>query len=193
MVKFDKEVKEKPLNKNSQNKNMNQSALSRKDRRRERNLNFNKTSKNNHKSFHKQTNEEILEKYNFNFSRGAEWYKKTDNKINEVKDELDKKFYTPEKKAEKINFIRKLKDKLKDYRDAINFAEKYKKVRFVERRKLERMLIKYNKEIQALENKIKQESDLNPNQNILSLKISLNDTIMKRDETIKNINYVKVI
>ncbi len=167
-------------------------GLSRKERRMQRNIDYSKTSKNNKKGFHKLNNDEVLEKFNFNFSRDAEWYKKTNDKIEEIKDDLDKKFYSPEKKKEKIEFIRKLKDKLKDYRDAINFAEKYKKVKFVERRKLERMLTKANKEIKSMEEEIKKEIESDPNKNILDMKIQLNDNIMKRDKIVQNINYVKV-
>ena len=168
-------------------------GLSRKERRSKRNSDYgNKTNNKNKKGFHKLTNDEVLEKFNFNFSRDAEWYKKTNDKINEVKDDLDSKFYTPDKKREKINFINKLRDKLKDYRDAINFAEKYKKVRFVERRKLERMLTKVNKEIEAMELNIKKEVEEDPNKIVLDLKIICNDAKMKRDKTIKDISYVKV-
>ena len=52
------------------------------------------------------------------------------DKIEEVKQSLDAKFYTEEKKAQKIDFIRKLKAKIKDYKDAQQFAELYKKIRF---------------------------------------------------------------
>lgn len=184
----------KPTPKPGQNPNpkRNIDGLSRKERRSKRNTDYAKKTKKNKKGFHKLNNDEVLEKFNFNFSRDAEWYKKTNDKINEVKDDLDAKFYTPEKKKEKIEFIRKLKDKLKDYRDAINFAEKYKKVRFVERRKLERMLTKANKEIEAMEQNIKKEIEADPDKNVLELKIKCNDAKMNRDKIIKDINYVKV-
>jgi len=188
----------KPDQKQGQNPNPKRliDGLSRKERRSKRNTDYgngNKPQKNNKKGFHKLNNDEVLEKFNFNFSRDAEWYKKTNDKISEVKEELDNKFYTPEKKKGKIDFIRKLKDKLKDYRDAINFSEKYKKVKFVERRKLERMLTKVKKEIYAFELSIKKELDADPNKNILELKIQCNDAKIKRDKIIADINYVKVI
>lgn len=97
----------------------------------------------------KLTNDMILQKFSFTFTRDAEWFKRTHEKIKEVKDDMDKKFYTPEKKAQKIDFIRKLQNKLKDYKDAMKFEQKYKGIRFFERRKLERMLKKVNKEIEA--------------------------------------------
>lgn len=185
----------KPITKPGQNPNpkRNIDGLSRKERRSKRNTDYGKpTKKNNKKGFHKLNNDEVLEKFNFNFSRDAEWYKKTNDKINEVKDDLDAKFYSPEKRKDKIDFIRKLKDKLKDYRDAVNFAEKYKKVRFVERRKLERMLTKSNKEILAFEENLGKELKADPNKNILELKIQCNDAKMKRDKIIADIHYVKV-
>jgi len=182
-------------NKHTQNLNpkRNIDGLSRKERRSQRNVEYTKKIKNTKKGFHKLNNDEILEKFNFNFSRDAEWYKKTNDKINEVKEDLDAKFYNAEKKKEKIDFIRKLKDKLKDYRDAINFAEKYKKVRFVERRKLERMLTKSNKQISEIEKKIQKETEEDPNKNILDMKIAVYDAILNRDKIISDINYVKVI
>ena len=121
----------------------------------------------------KLTNEIIMEKLNYSFSRDAEWFKKTMNKIQSVKDELDRKFYTPEKKAQKFDFLKKLKSKLNDYKDAMKFSEKYRKIRFFERRKLERMLTKVKKEILSKkeediekikslkENQIKIETDIN--------------------------------
>ena len=203
MVKNDTNIETKPdfnnkkpfneKKKNINDKNIkNESNLTRTERRKERNtvyLNQNNPSK---KNFHKLNNDQILEKFNFNFSRDAEWYKKTNDKINEVKDDLDKKFYSPQKKAEKIDFINKLKNKLKDYRDAINFAEKYKKVRFVERRKLERMFTKVNKEIIEKENLIKLELEKNPNINNIEMTIALNDLIVKKEKNVADINYVKV-
>lgn len=200
--KFNNENNDK-VNNNSENNQIikpgqnpnpkrNIDGLSRKERRSKRNSDYGVKTNKAKKGFHKLNNDEILEKFNFNFSRDAEWYKKTNDKINEVKDDLDAKFYNPEKKKDKINFIRKLKDKLKDYRDAVNFAEKYKKVRFVERRKLERMLTKVNKEIEAMELNIKKEIEADPEKNTLDLKIKCNDAKMNKEKVIADINYVKV-
>jgi hypothetical protein len=121
----------------------------------------------------KLTTEDILENINYKFSRDAEWFKRTVEKINKTKDDLDKKFYSEEKKHQKIDFIRKLKSKLKDYKDAIKFEEKYKKIRFFERRKLERMLKKVNKEIST---QVEENLELNS----------------KKDKIVSDINYVKV-
>ena len=96
----------------------------------------------------KITNESLLSKMKFNFSRDAEWFKRTNQKIQETKEELNKNFYDEDKKKQKLNFIYKLKAKLKDYKDAIKFEARYKKVRFVERRKLERKLNHINKNIE---------------------------------------------
>ena len=95
----------------------------------------------------KITNESLLSKMKFDFSRDAEWFKRTTQKISEIKEELDKNFYDETKKKQKIDFIHKLQNKLKDYKDAIKFESRYKKVRFIERRKLERKLKKINKMI----------------------------------------------
>jgi myosin heavy subunit len=146
-----------------------------------RNQTYHKDS-NNKKDFKKSkyqkiTNEDLLEKYNFDFSRNAEWFKNTIEKISQIKDDLDKKFYNEEKKAQKLDFMRKLKDKLKDYKDAIKYAEKYRKVRFFERRKLERMLTKVNKEIKN--------TDTTDEQKLKELEV-------KKDKVINDINYVKV-
>ena len=97
----------------------------------------------------KITKESLLESMNYDFSRDAEWFKRTSKKIDEIKEELAKNFYSEEKKKQKIDFIHKLKNKLKDYTDAKKFELRYKKVRFVERRKLERKLNKVKKEIEA--------------------------------------------
>jgi hypothetical protein len=97
----------------------------------------------------KITNESLLAKMKFDFSRDAEWFKRTNQKIQETKEELNKNFYDENKKKQKIDFIHKLKDKLKDYKDAIKFEARYKKVRFVERRKLERKLNHINKSIES--------------------------------------------
>jgi hypothetical protein len=129
----------------------------------------------------KVTQEEILESINYKFSRDAEWFKRTVEKIDKTKDELDKKFYTEEKKKQKIDFIRKLKNKLKDYKDAVNFEEKYKKIRFFERRKLERMLKKINKEIAVEEGKEEKDED------------KLVEMNSKKDKIVSDINYVKVL
>ncbi len=123
----------------------------------------------------KITNEDILEKLNYKFSRDAEWFKRTVDKINQTKDELDKKMLGEEKKKQKIDFINKLKSKLKDYKDAIKFEERYRKVRFFERRKLERMLKKVEKEI-LIEKDEKKLDELNT----------------RKEKTVSDINYVKV-
>jgi hypothetical protein len=141
--------------------------------------NNNKGSKNFGKQ-KKLTNEDILEKINYKFSRDAEWFKRTVEKINKTKDELDKKFYGEIKKKEKIDFIRKLQTKLKDYKDAVKFEERYKKVRFFERRKLERMLKKVNKEISE------EEAKENKNDELVT---QLNQ---KKEKIVSDINYVKV-
>ena len=103
----------------------------------------------------KITNESLLKEYNLDFSRNAEWFKRTLNKINEIKEQLNKNFYDENKKNEKINFIKKLKEKIKDYKDAIKFSERYKKIRFIERRKLERKLNKLKKQIENEKNEEK--------------------------------------
>jgi hypothetical protein len=123
----------------------------------------------------KLTNEDLLEKLNYKFSRDAEWFKRTVEKINKTKDDLDKKMFGEEKKQQKIDFIKKLKNKLKDYKDAINYEEKYKKIRFFERRKLERMLKKVEKELTNLNDEERR-----------------NELIEKKDKIISDINYVKV-
>jgi hypothetical protein len=127
----------------------------------------------------KLTNELILDKMNYTFSRDAEWFKKTMQKIESVKNELETKFYNEEKKAQKFDFLNKLKAKLKDYKDALQYAEKYKKIRFFERRKLERMLTKINKEIV----KSQQNSEVNEDQ--------IKELVSKKEKIIKDINYVK--
>jgi hypothetical protein len=123
----------------------------------------------------KLTNEIILDKINYTFSRDAEWFKKTMQKIESVKNELDTKFYNEEKKSQKFDFLNKLKAKLKDYKDALQYAEKYKKIRFFERRKLERMLIKINKEISNVNNDEEK----------------LKELTTKKEKIQQDINYVK--
>lgn len=123
----------------------------------------------------KITNEDILEKLNYKFSRDAEWFKRTVDTINKTKDELDKKMLGEEKKKHKIDFINKLNAKLKDYKDAIKFEERYKKVRFFERRKLERMLKKVDKEILVEKDEAK-----------------LAELNTRREKIVLDINYVKV-
>lgn len=129
---------------------------------------------------HRITNEEILDNMNYSFSRDAEWFKRTVEKIEKVKGDLDMKFYNEEKKRQKIDFIRKLKNKLKDYKDALQFEGKYKMVKFFERRKLERMLKKINKEI-----KLEEEVDpKNPEK--------MTELSKKKEKIVDDINYVKV-
>lgn len=126
------------------------------------------------KKYSKITNESLLQSMNYDFSRDAEWFKRTNKKIDSIKDDLNKNFYNEEKKKQKIEFLHKLKNKIKDYTDAKKFEARYKKVRFVERRKLERKLIKVRKEIEI-------EKDNN----------KLNELKEKENNIIKDINYVK--
>jgi len=122
----------------------------------------------------KITNESLLAKMKFDFSRDAEWFKRTNQKIQETKEELNKNFYDDTKKKQKIDFIHKLKDKLKDYKDAIKFEARYKKVRFVERRKLERKLNHINK---SIENEKDEEK--------------LKELNKEKENIVDDINYVK--
>jgi hypothetical protein len=139
------------------------------------------------KIFKKQklTNDMIMEKLNFSFTRDAEWFKKTIQKIESVKEDLDKKFYPEEKKKGKIDFIRRLQNKIKDFKDAMKFAETYRKVRFFERRKLERMLTKIKKEIEKFE---QTESSYEDKE---EYKKKLKELNVKKDSIIRDINYVK--
>ena len=112
----------------------------------------------------KITNESLLSKMKYSFSRDAEWFKRTNQKLQETKDDLNNNFYDENKKKQKIDFIHRLKAKLKDYKDAIKFEARYKKVRFVERRKLERKLTHINKDIENEKDteklkKLKEEKD----------------------------------
>ena len=122
----------------------------------------------------KITNESLLTKMKYNFSRDAEWFKRTNQKIKETKEELEKNFYDENKKKQKINFIYRLKAKLKDYKDAIKFESRYKKVRFVERRKLERKLNHINKSIENEKDDDK-----------------LKELKKEKQDIVDNINYVK--
>lgn len=122
----------------------------------------------------KVTNESLLAKMKFDFSRDAEWFKRTNQKIEETKEDLNKNFYDENKKKQKIDFIHKLRAKLKDYKDAIKFESRYKKVRFVERRKLERKLNHINKSIQNEKDEEK-----------------LKDLKEERNSIVDDINYVK--
>ena len=122
----------------------------------------------------KITNESLLSKMQYDFSRDAEWFKRTTQKLEETKEDLDKNFYDEEKKKQKLDFIHRLKTKLKDYKDAIKFESRYKKIRFIERRKLERKLNHINKNI-------KNETD---EKNKEKLK-------QEKEEIIEDINYVK--
>ena len=122
----------------------------------------------------KITNESLLTKMKYNFSRDAEWFKRTNQKIQETKEELEKNFYDENKKKQKIDFIYRLKAKLKDYKDAIKFESRYKKVRFVERRKLERKLNHINKSIENEKDDDK-----------------LKELKKEKQDIVDNINYVK--
>jgi hypothetical protein len=141
-----------------------------KNQQTERSQNFKK--QNQPHTRNNVTTQTLLQKYTYTFTRDAEWFKKTMDKVEQVKEEMDSKFYSEEKKRQKVDFIRKMKTKLKDYKDAIKFQEVYRKVKFFERRKLERSLKKIGKEIdlaksenkdttQLEENKIKIVSDIN--------------------------------
>ena len=122
----------------------------------------------------KITNESLLSKMQYNFSRDAEWFKRTTQKLEETKEDLNKNFYDENKKKQKLDFIHRLKSKLKDYKDAIKFESRYKKVRFIERRKLERKLNHINKNIEN-------EKD----------EINKNKLKKEKEEIIEDINYVK--
>ena len=126
----------------------------------------------------KITNETLLSKMQYDFSRDAEWFKRTTQKLEETKEDLNKNFYDENKKKQKLDFIHrlksKLKAKLKDYKDAIKFESRYKKVRFVERRKLERKLNHINKNIENEKDEKNKEK----------LK-------KEKEEIIEDINYVK--
>lgn len=128
----------------------------------------------------KVTTQDILTQNAFKATRDAEWFKRTINKIEQVKKELDDKFVSEKKREEKIDFIRILKTKIKDYKDAQKNKDIYKKVRFVERRKLERQLVKVNKSIAELE--------LDKEKN----KEKIEQQLKEKEEIIENINYVKV-
>jgi hypothetical protein len=99
------------------------------------------------KKYQQNREKKFQEKISLSFTRDAEWYKRTKEKIESVKTDLDRKFYTEEKRGQKIDFIHKMQKKIKDYKDALKFEEKYKKVRFFERRKLERKKERLQKEI----------------------------------------------
>ena len=122
----------------------------------------------------KITNKSLLSKMQYDFSRDAEWFKRTSQKLEETKEDLNKNFYDENKKKQKLDFIHRLKTKLKDYKDAIKFESRYKKIRFIERRKLERKLNHINKSIEN-------EKDLNSKEKLKK----------EKEEIIENINYVK--
>ena len=122
----------------------------------------------------KITNESLLSKMQFDFSRDAEWFKRTTQKLEETKEDLNKNFYDEDKKRQKLDFIHRLKTKLKDYKDAIKFESRYKKIRFIERRKLERKLNHINKNIENEKDEKNKEK----------LK-------KEKEEIIEDINYVK--
>ena len=120
------------------------------------------------KAKYKVTKDTILNNMNYDFSRDAEWFKRTNNKIQEIKDELSKNFYDDNKKQQKLDFLHKLKNKVKDYVDAIKYESRYKKIKFIERRKIERKLAKINKQLEINKNdeglikeKLNIENDLN--------------------------------
>jgi len=125
----------------------------------------------------KITNQDILSETAFKSTRDAEWFKRTISKIEEVKKELDDKFLTEEKKEGKKDFIRILQTKIKDYREAKQSFEIYKKIRFFERRKLERELKQINKKLLESEEKTQEEK---------------NNLETRKEEVEDKINYVKV-
>jgi hypothetical protein len=153
-------VKSQKYNKDQQTANLNQSKKS-----------YNKKRNN-------VTNQTLLQKYTYTFTRDAEWFKKTMEKIEKVKQEMDSKFYTDEKRRQKIDFIRKMQTKLKDYKDAIKFTEKYKMVKFFERKKLEKNLKRITKEIE--DEKLKSENEE-----------KLKELSEKKENIVRDINYVK--
>ena len=107
----------------------------------------------------------------FKATRDAEWFKRTIENIEKTKQELDDKFLSEEQRLKKLDFIRKLQNKVKDYKDAQKNAELYKKIRFFERKKLEKEMKRINKLIQEK---------------------GINDDILKLKEKCQdNINYVK--
>ena len=59
----------------------------------------------------KVTNQTLLNKMKYDFSRDAEWFKRTFQKMIEVKEDLNKKFYNEEQKNQKLDFVNKLKKK----------------------------------------------------------------------------------
>ena len=120
--------------------------------------------------------ESLLKKMEYDFSRDAEWFKRTNKKIEEIKQELEKKFYSEDKRKQKVEFMLKLKGKVKDYEDAKKFEERYKKVRFVERRKLERKMKRVKKMLEECNGKDDEERK----------------RLVKEEEEIeKDLNYVK--
>ena len=120
--------------------------------------------------------ESLLKKMEYDFSRDAEWFKRTNKKIEEIKQELEKKFYSEDKRKQKVEFMLKLKGKVKDYEDAKKFEERYKKVRFVERRKLERKMKRVKKMLEECTGKDDEERK----------------RLIKEEEEIeKDLNYVK--
>ena len=135
---------------------------------------YNKNNKSNH-SKNKLSSKQLLSELSYKSSRDAEWYKRTLSKIDEVKKELDSKFLSEEQRKKKLDFIRILKTKIKDYKDARNNTEIYKKVRFFERRKLERMLKQINTKIENNKDKSCE-----------------GEMLRRKEEIIDDINYVKV-
>ena len=49
----------------------------------------------------KITNESLLSKMKYSFSRDAEWFKRTNQKLQETKDDLNNNFYDENKKKRK--------------------------------------------------------------------------------------------
>lgn len=154
------------------NNNINDSKISKSFQNKE-DFSKNTGEKKFKSKYKKVSTEDLLDKFNLTFSRDAEWFKRTCENIQKTKNELDRKFYIEEKKAQKFDFLRKLQTKIRDYKDSIKYAEKYKKVRFFERRKLERMLTKVNKGI--------------------TLNGSTLELEEKKNKIVNDINYVKVV
>lgn len=126
----------------------------------------NESKKPRHGHFNKEskkpkfTNREILAENSFKASRDSEWFKRTLEKLESAKNELDEKFLSEEKRAQKLDFIHRLRSKLKDYKDALKNEQKYKKIRFFERKKLERELKRVKKQAEEESDAQKKEKHL---------------------------------
>lgn len=160
-----KSKKENPQGKNDKGTKLNNT----KDLNKPRHSNFNKDQKP------KFTNREILAENSFKASRDSEWFKRTLEKLETAKNDLDQKFLSEEKRAQKLDFIHRLRTKLKDYKDALKNEQKYRKIRFFERKKLER-------ELKRVKKQAEEEPDTEKKLQLTNRKKELED----------NITYVKV-